>query len=242
MKKIRYDELYFYDTIEKFLDEIDFVHNTYNSKIKNIFDEPNIEAERYENYLNNNLSEIKCNNIEDVPSEIESLCYKRYLQVKNMKYRNLSTYIMLTYEMFEQFLISIVIFQLKFHTYDKKILNKYDIQKIKSSYTSVNYIEFFKEYNFDFENIGEYEKIKELKSLYNVLKHGFGISMKELKESRPDYFENEDKVSTLDMNNNTIIDDTLFINNSDYDDYVKAIKIFLNQFPNKLLHKYEVEE
>lgn len=71
-----------------------------------------------------------------------------------------------------------------------------------------------------------------------VLKHGEGKSMKDLKIIRPDCFEKD----TLDFYGNTIIDDTLNLNNDDLYEYVNSIKIFLGQFPKfneRIIHKYE---
>jgi hypothetical protein len=48
MSNKRYETWYFYDYCEKFIKELDFVYDTYVKYIKNIFESPNIEAEKYE--------------------------------------------------------------------------------------------------------------------------------------------------------------------------------------------------
>lgn len=235
MSKVRYDEIYFYNEIDNFIKEIDFVYDIYNNKIKTIFISPDYEAQKYKEYLERNPSELRSNNVDDAIMEIECKCFQRYYQVKNMMYRNLINYINLTYQMFDQFLIAFVKQKYDFIITDEKLLQQSEEEKF-------NYKKFFLEFNFDITKLKGYNKIVEMRELQNVFKHGFGRAMKKLRELRPDYFEQKEKLTPLNMVNNTIIDDTLNISNNDYKEYIKTIKLYLNQFPNKLIHKYEVSD
>ena len=95
MQKKRYDEWSFDNAVNNFIEEIDFVYNTYINNIQNIFDTPENEAKKYINYLEENPQELTY----DYPdpdyalSEIQSRGQKRYYFVMNMKYRNLAIYI-----------------------------------------------------------------------------------------------------------------------------------------------------
>lgn len=235
MTKVRYDEIYIYSEIGNFIEEIDFVYDVYNSKIKNIFDSPENEAKKYGIYLNENTSLLNSYSPDDCLIEIESKMQQRYFQVKNMKYRNLINYINLTYQMFDQFLIVFVKQKIDFIITDKELLKSMEDKKI-------DYKKFFLQFDFDITKLDGYSKIKEMRLLQNVFKHGLGPSMNTLKKLRPDFFEESEKMSSLNMFNNTIIDDTLNIKECDFEEYISAIKKVLGQFPSKLVHKYEVEE
>ena len=106
MHKKRYDEWYFYDSIPKFINEIDFTYNTYINNIRNIFDNPEEEANKYIDYLGKNPKELNSLYPDDAMLEIQSKGQERYYFVMNMKYRNLAIYIDLIYQMLEQFFIS----------------------------------------------------------------------------------------------------------------------------------------
>ena len=105
MTKKRYDEWYFYDSISKFINEIDFTYNTYINNIRNIFDTPENEANKYVTYLQTNQQELCSLYPDDIELEIQSKGQERYYFVLNMKYRNLAIYINLVYQMLEQFFI-----------------------------------------------------------------------------------------------------------------------------------------
>jgi len=227
--KVRYDEWYFYDNCEKFIKEIDFVYNSYINNIKDIYDTPLNESEKYINWLEQNPHELESLSLEDAMLEIQGKGQERYYCVMNMKYRNLAMYINLIYQMLEQFIISICIFQQKYHSYDNYInsLKLRDLHKCNL---------MFKKYNFDFELLTEYKKINELRLLQNVLKHSAGESKDELILIRPDYFVK--KKSVFNIYNNTIIEPTLNITDEDFKEYVIAIKKFLRKIPDKLEYNY----
>lgn len=227
MNNKRYDEWYFYDECDKFLKELNFVYKTYTNNIENIFKDPDVEANEYEQYLYQNLGEVNVYDEQSIPSEIYSMCYHRYILIKNIKYRYLATHIGLIYQMFEQFILSLSKRQQKFISHDRKI------NELKLEYLS-DCIEMMKKYNFDITLSSEYKKIEELRYLYNVIKHGDGKAKKKLEKIRPDIFEKKD----LDRYNNTIIDDTLNISKNDLDLYINSINNILNSFPDKIIHEY----
>lgn len=234
MLKVRYDEIYIYNEISNFIEEIDYVYDVYKSKIKNIFDSPENEAKKYGIYLNENTSSLNSHSPDECLMEIESKMQQRYFQVKNMKYRNLINYINLTYKMYDQFLIAFVKQKIDFIITDKKLLKGINVNKI-------DYKNFFLQFDFDITKLDGYYKIDEMRELQNVFKHGYGRAMNNLKKLRPDFFEESEEMSSLNMFNNTIIDDTLNIKECDYEEYINAIKKVLRQFPSKLKHKYELE-
>lgn len=227
--KEKYDEWYFYDSCEKFIKEIDFVYNSYINNVKDIYDTPSNEADKYINYLEQNSQELESLHLDDAMLEIQGKGQERYYFVLNMKYRNLVMYINLVYQMLEQFIMAICKFQQEYHTQDTYIK--------KLSLNNFNQcIKMFDAYNFRIKELDVYNRIDELRLLQNVLKHAEGMSKKELFKKRPDYFTT--KESVFAMYQNTIIDATLNISNEDLKDYVATIKEFLYLFPDKLTHSY----
>lgn len=227
--KEKYDEWYFYDSCRKFISEIEFVYNSYENNIKDIYDSPSNEAYKYVDYLEHNLQELESLYPDDVELEIQGKGQERYYFVLNMKYRSLAMYINLIYQMLEQFLMGICKFQQEYHTRDPYIKNL--------PLDSFNQcIKMFDEYNFEIKKLNIYDKIDELRLLQNVLKHSEGESKEKLIKKRPDLFIKKDSI--FSMYKNTIIDATLNISEDDLKDYVCAIKEFLYLFPDKLIHKY----
>ena len=232
MQKKRYDEWYFYDSIDKFIEELDFVYNTYINNIHNIFDTPEKEAKKYMCYLEKNSQELTSYDPDDAFLEIESKGQKRYYFVMNMKYRNLAIYIDLIYQMLEQFIMSFCEFQKRFHTEDKKLLER-RIDRL--DYCASVFKDFF---DLDIKKFNKYNKINELRLLQNVLKHSDGKSKDELLKIRPDYFIENKNCFTIYKN--TIIDPTLNISENDFKDYIDSIKEFLKQFPDKIVHEFSL--
>ena len=230
MSKKRYDEWYFYDSVDKFINEIDFVYNTYVNNIKDIFDTPTKEADKYIIHLQKNPNELKAVYPDDAELEIEAKGQERYYFVMNMKYRNLAIYINLIYQMLEQFFISFCKFQQRYHSSDKS-LKRENLRKLDNCANLLK-----KYFNLDIKCFNQYDKINELRLLQNVLKHDEGESKDDLLTKRPDYFIEKKSVFTLYKN--SIIDPTLNITNNDFKEYIDSIKIFLKQIPDKIVHEY----
>lgn len=134
------------------------------------------------------------------------------LNLVEMQYRVLLTFICLICQMFEQFLIDIIIDRLKL---DKGLF--FEDAKLK-----------FREYGFDYENLNSWKKIKELRLLVNVIKHADGYSRNRLQELKPNYFYD----NANDMIKNTINDMKLNIEEKDFFEYCTAIMEFINDMPS----------
>lgn len=137
--------------------------------------------------------------------------------MNEIKYRTLLNNISLIYEMFEQFLISVLIekLNLKKGMYFKTAKEK------------------FKEYGFNIEKSNYWNKIYELQKLVNVIKHADGNSKDELQKIRKDFFTPEKS-----MIKNSINDMTLNVEECDLEDYCINIMKFIDDMPNK----FEKEE
>lgn len=129
-----------------------------------------------------------------------------------IQYRMLLTFICLICQMFEQFLIDIIIEKLN----------------LKKGLYFNNAKDKFKEYGFNYENLNSWEKIKELRLLVNVIKHADGESKNKLQAIKPSYFYN----NANDMIKNTINDMKLNIEAKDFFEYCTAIMEFINDMPS----------
>lgn len=150
--------------------------------------------------------------IEDCTNEV----YGKALMVLNLieiQYRLELTFLCLVCQMFEQFLIDIIVDRLKL---DKGLY--FEDVKFK-----------FNEYGFDCESINSWKKIEELRLLVNVIKHADGKSREKLQKIKPNYFYCDPK----DMIKNTINDMKLNIETKDFFSYCTAIIEFINKMPNR---------
>ncbi len=134
------------------------------------------------------------------------------IEITELKYRMKLMFIALMCEMFEQFLIDILV----------KKLN------LKNGLLFENVKNLFSNFGFDIEKSTQWEKINELRLLVNVIKHGDGESKKRLKKLRKDFFDD-----TRDSLGNTLNDMSLNVQEEDMNSYFFSILEFINDMPNE---------
>lgn len=132
------------------------------------------------------------------------------IQLLEIDYRMLLMYLCMISQMFEQFLIDIIVRNLN----------------LEKGIRFTDVIKKFQEYGFVFEEISSWEKIVELRLLVNVIKHADGQSKDKLQKIREDYFYDKNK-----MINNAINDMKLNIRAKDFFEYATAIVNFINDMP-----------
>ncbi len=140
------------------------------------------------------------------------------IEIIELKYRMKLMFITLMCEMFEQFLIDVLVKKLNL----KKGLSFEDVKKI------------FSNFEFDIEKSTQWGKIKELRLLVNVIKHGDGESKKRLKKLRKDFF-----YDTKNSLGNTLNDMSLNVQEEDMNGYFFSILEFINDMPNEFKVKDE---
>lgn len=133
------------------------------------------------------------------------------IEIIEIQYRMLLMFITLICQMYEQFLLDIIIKKLEF----KRGIYFNKVQEI------------YNEYGFDFKNMKSWDKVNELRLLVNVIKHADGNSRNELQNIRPDFFYD----SPSDTINNTINDMKLDITSKDFFEYCSKIIEFINDMP-----------
>ena len=83
------------------------------------------------------------------------------------------------------------------------------------------------------ENTQAWVKIRELKALVNVIKHGDGDAADRLRKIRPDFFEAKYiKVDTLELEGSVLLEDNVLqVTESDLHKYISATKSFWDEMP-----------
>ncbi len=230
----KYESLCIYGRDVEFLSELDLFYKSYIDNIEKIYLSPEEEAKKYRVYLLNNLDELcYVQNQESMESEIQYLIFKKYHQIKDIKYRYLAMHLVTIYQMFEQYLFSIIKHQFKFISFDTKIIE-----------SKTDYLEdaecIFKKYGYDFNLNPYYKNIKELKLLENVFKHGLGRSKNILKKNCPRYFKfGEEKLDYSNFYIGTLLNASVNISNDDLKLFVEAIKNFVYMMPKDFLYEYD---
>ena len=168
------------------------------------------KADYMDNILNECDKEIKK---DEIVSNDDRKWWKALLSIEiiEIQYRMLLMFITLICQMYEQFLLDIIIKKLEFERgiYFNKVQ------------------EIYNEYGFDFKNMKSWDKINELRLLVNVIKHADGNSRNELQNIIPDLFYD----SPSDTINNTINDMKLNITSKDFFEYCSKIIEFINDMP-----------
>lgn len=100
--------------------------------------------------------------------------------------------------------------------------------------------EVFEWHQQPFENLMCWPKIKELRTLVNVIKHAEGYSEQDLRTIRPDYFEQQignQKYDLLSLYHSTLLNETLLVKDKDFVDYYNALVEFWNELPERMYSK-----
>ena len=162
-------------------------------------------------------------------SKIEGKIAERYYLLCTTKYRVMAMWICCLSEVWEQ---QLQLF-LKLEKQNGDLLDNYELnwwKQVKRAYL---------EYGIDFEQFPSWQKLKELRLLVNVIKHGEGESQKELQKKRPDLFliNNTNRFS---LYHSSLICPTINISENDVRVYANAIIDFWAGFPSdSYLHKKE---
>ena len=240
----RTDTWYIYNEYEKLIREIEFIYQEYVNKISKLYDTAENEANKYEIYLENHPEEYNyLEKEEDILPKIQSLIFRRYNLIKNIKYRNLASYIIVLYHLIEQFLGMLIKQHISLKSNDiyymeslKNNIKIIDKNKCFNNFNMTRIKEFYLMYDVNFNKFLGFNKIEELNLLDNTLKHGEGDSMNKLKAKRPDFFK--------ELNNilyTTTLEDSLNLTENDFKEYIIAIKKFLNQLPKIMYYTYELK-
>ena len=226
-----------YEQKSLFIKEISEMSTIFYDKIFNSFNvDYQKELEEYEQIL---LAELEPTpiidhegNLSDYEfdlSGIEGKIAERYYLLFTTKYRIIVMWICCLCEVWEQQLqLFLKLEKQNGDLQDNRELNWWN--QVKSTYL---------EYGIDFEKCSSWQKLKELRLLVNVIKHGEGDSKNDLQKKRPDLFliNNTDRFSLF---HSSLIFPTINISENDVGIYANAIIDFWACFPSDThLHKNE---
>ena len=129
------------------------------------------------------------------------------------------------YHIWEQQLIKFCIKELSSDIkFEEKSLDYYDVKNI------------FEIHGIKIEEKNAWKKLRELKALVNTIKHGDGDSANKLRKIRPDFFKIDflKDTDTLELHESVLLDEySLQVEESDFDDYIRATKEFWDEMPER---------
>jgi hypothetical protein len=92
---------------------------------------------------------------------------------------------------------------------------------------------FYKFHNVEIEGFSCWAKIRELRLLCNVIKHGDGDSARKLCKINPILFKREGEVDYMEVHKTTLLKDTLNINEVTLNVYKEALLSFWDEIPER---------
>lgn len=159
-----------------------------------------------------------------IAEEAEEIGIEHYLYLKLGKYNLTATWHVTLYQVWEQqsrlFLFHEMshVYKIKFEIFCTKL------SEIKKT---------FKFHNIDIESFSCWPQINELSLLCNVIKHGDGDSVKELRKIKPTLFKQEDGTDHMEIFKTALLEETLNINEITLQNYKEALLNFWDEIPER---------
>ncbi|MCE5342172.1 MAG: hypothetical protein LLF96_01100 [Eubacteriales bacterium] len=238
----RKTELYLYDgQREIFKKDITSIKELFFERIYPLFANAEKEAEEYENNLLSNQMEQPYYGENDMidpadfVSNIQAEGLRKYNMLTLMQYRTIGMWISCMCQVWEQQLFAFIIQEVH---HNLKVYSEADIGRGFAFSKDV-----FKYHNQPFEHMASWGKLKELRHLFNVLKHAEGYSEKSLREIRPDYFINSHGMGDMDLlklYKSTLLEPTIHISTDDFTVYYNAIINFWDELPKSMISSVEI--
>jgi len=232
--------LYFWKPLmEQYQKELSLVEEYYRRTVT-VFQELEKEAEKYGEELFENYPATEDTDPASVAERAEEKKFEKFLTLTLMKSNHLLMTISMLYHMWEQQLIRFTMREMKHHiAFKAKEMPFEHVQLV------------FRLHGVDIAETQAWKKLRELKCLVNVVKHGDGNSADRLRKIRPDFFEFDilkdselstvKGVDTLELHESPLFDPyALQITEDDLHTYVNAAKGFWGEFPEQVFSKKEL--
>lgn len=232
-------QLYLWESLrQKYINDLTWAKTMFLERIEPIFANAEQEAEDYQNELWHSIMRGSCD-LEDNPIDprdyvdsIQEQSFERYELLSLMHYRNTSMWIACLCQVWEQQLYSFILNEAKFEGL------KYEPNDLKKGFSFCK--EVFELHQQPFSTLTSWSKIKELRTLVNVIKHAEGDSEKRLRSMRPEYFVQQIDSETYDLMSlyhTTLLEQTLQIKTQDFINYYDALVQFWNELPERMYTK-----
>jgi hypothetical protein len=221
-------QLYLHDELRNYLKtEIESFQKFYNERLFPNFDEIEKEAEEqsetfFQKGMESHGSEIDPASLAD--SALEEGFY-RYQELSLIKYEFTASAISTAFMLWEQQTRRFLFKEMR-HCFEIKM------EEFCTNFGEIK--EVFKYHVVELEALDCWEKINELKLLYNVIKHGDGPSAKKLRRLHKDLFN--DRYAKIDFSSNiesTLLSEVLNINQDLFNEYCEVLKQFWDLLPER---------
>lgn len=228
-------QLYLWGSLrQQYIDDLTFVKEMFFERIHPIFANAEAEAEAYQSELWNGIMNQPCTEDTyfdpgDYVDVVQEKAVERYDMLQLMHYRNLTAWICILCQVWEQQLYSFVLQEA-----EQEGL-KYDPSEIKRGFAFSK--EVFEWHQQPFEQMAVWDKIRELRLLVNVIKHAEGDSEQKLRALRPDYFTEEicgTQYDLMALYHTTLLEPTLMIKEQDFINYYEALVKFWTDLPERM--------
>jgi hypothetical protein len=218
-------QLYFWGPlVEEYQKELSLVEDYYR-RTASVFDDMDKEVEKYGQELWDNYPGNEDTDPGDVAEWVQNQCLKRYEALGIMKSNHLLMSISMLHHLWEQRLITFTMREMKHYI---------SFPKDEMSFEQVQIV--FRLHEVDILNTEASKKLRELKFLVNIIKHGDGDSAKKLRKIRPDMFESEfaKETDSLKLYGSALFSAfALQVTEKDLHDYVEAAKAFWGEMPER---------
>lgn len=238
----RKTELYLYDHQRQlYKKDITNIKDLFFERIHPVFANAEDESEEYQEKLWNNLMEQPCYDENDIidpadfVDDIQAKGFNRYEILSLMQYRTIGMWLSCMCQVWEQQLFAFVVQEARNNCI------KYNESDVKKGFAFSK--DVFEYHNQPFENMASWDKLKELRLLVNVIKHGEGDSEEKLRKIRPDYFTYNHGTGDMDLlklYNSTLLEPTIQISTDDFVAYYNAIIDFWDELPERMISSTEI--
>ena len=228
-------QLYLWEPLrQKYIDDLTALKTIVEERFLPVFANIGEETDTYKNNIWYQIMDTPCSEDTyydpgDFVDDVRDKGIEHYEMLSLMRYRNISTWICTLCQVWDQQIYSFVIKEAEHSGFEYK-----DSDRGRGFAFSKD---AFLWHQQDFEKMPIWPKIKELRSLVNVLKHGEGTSEKQLRKTRPDFFSEEVagiKYDGMSLYHTTLLEPTLNISEKDFREYFEALVSFWSVLPERM--------
>ncbi|MCD4751961.1 MAG: hypothetical protein K8R40_02705 [Anaerolineaceae bacterium] len=237
----RKPQLYLYKHLrDQFKEELTQIKELFFERIEPVFSDTEGEANQYkEEMIEAAKNSEFIGELDDEKSDLSTWImeesYERYTTFEIMKYRTLAMWISCMCQVWEQ---QISMFLKKDLT--AQGLKIYNENNLVTVYSIKDVWDILKLFQVDVTTLQCWSKVKEMRQLVNVIKHGDGVSAEKLKRMRPDFFNGDNELilsGGMAKFGVSLLDTTLAISNQDFIEYYNALIQFWTELPERMYEK-----
>ena len=226
---MRASQLYVPEMTRSYLkSEINSYVNVYLDKLLPVFIDIEADADRlankfYEDFMNSPADDDMVD-MAAIPDKALEIGINHYSYLKLGKYNLTAIWHATLYQIWEQQLRSFLFREMS-HTF------KIEFNEFCNNFKEIK--EAFLFHKVEIVKFTCWNKIRELKLLSNVIKHGDGASAKSLRKVKPSIFKNDSDINYIDLYKTTLLKETLNVNEETMADYRDALLKCWDEIPER---------